>query len=93
MEWRIPIAALGGILVLAACHSPVETHHSTSLHTVASAELSAIDSLMWQRVDNVQIAALLQKSVSTIWEREKRLQKILGSDNRIAIILNNIITN
>lgn len=38
-------------------------------------------------LDNVQIAALLQKSVSAIWDRERRLKKILGSDDRIAVIL------
>ena len=38
-------------------------------------------------LDNVQIAVLLQNSISTIWEREKRLKKILGSEERIAIIL------
>ena len=44
-------------------------------------------------MDNVQIAALLQKSNSTIWDREKRLQKILGSNDKIAIILHGIITH
>ena len=44
-------------------------------------------------LDNVQIAVLLQKSISTIWDREKRLQKILGSENRIAIILNDMMTD
>ena len=38
-------------------------------------------------LDNVQIAVLLQNSISTIWEREKRLKKIFGSEERIAIIL------
>ncbi len=44
-------------------------------------------------LDNVQIAALLQKSISTIWDREKRLQKILGAGNKIAITLNDIFTD
>ena len=44
-------------------------------------------------LDNVQIAALLQKSNSTIWEREKRLQKIFGCNDKIAIILHGMITN
>ena len=44
-------------------------------------------------LDNVQIAALLQKSNSTIWEREKRLQKIFGCNDKIAIILHEMITN
>ena len=42
-------------------------------------------------LDNVQIAALLQKSNSTIWDREKRLQKILDSNDKIAVILQEII--
>ena len=44
-------------------------------------------------LDNVQIAALLQKTNSTIWEREKRLQKIFGCNDKIAIILHGMITN
>ena len=36
---------------LLACHRPVETRHGTSLQTVASLELSAIDSLMWRQPD------------------------------------------
>jgi len=44
-------------------------------------------------LDNVQIAVLLQNSVSTIWEREKRLKKILGSEDRIAIILRGYMIN
>ncbi len=38
-------------------------------------------------LDNVQIAALMQNSQSTIWDREKRLQKIFGSKEKIAVIL------
>ena len=44
-------------------------------------------------LDNIQIAVLLQNSISTIWEREKRLKKILGSENRIAIILHEYMIN
>ena len=44
-------------------------------------------------LDNVQIAVLLQHSSSTIWEREKRLQKIFGSNDKIAILLHGIMTN
>ena len=43
-------------------------------------------------LDNVQIAALLQKSNSTIWDREKRLQKILGCNDKIAIALLGMIS-
>ncbi len=43
-------------------------------------------------LDNIQIAVLLQNSISTIWEREKRLKKILGSEERIAIILQGYMT-
>lgn len=39
-------------------------------------------------LDNVQIAALLQKSISTIWERENRLKRILGSKDDVAVTLN-----
>lgn len=44
-------------------------------------------------LDNVQIAVLLQNSISTIWEREKRLKKIFCSENRIAIILHEYMMN
>lgn len=44
-------------------------------------------------LDNVQIAALLQHSSSTIWEREKRLQSIFESDDKVGIILQDFITN
>ena len=50
------------LLALAACHSAhddaVETWRATSLQPVASPELSAIDSLMWQRPDSA-LACLL----------------------------------
>ena len=38
-------------------------------------------------LDNVQISVLLQNSLSTTWERENRLKKILGSEDRVAITL------
>jgi len=44
-------------------------------------------------LDNTQIAVLLQNSNSTIWGREKRLQKIFGSNDKIAIVLNGMINN
>ena len=42
-------------------------------------------------LDNTQIAALQQHSNSTIWEREKRLQKIFGSDDKIGVILHGFL--
>ena len=42
-------------------------------------------------LDNIQIAVLLQNSISTIWEREKRLKRVLGSEDRIAVILHGFI--
>ncbi|MBQ6101851.1 MAG: hypothetical protein IJL04_06105 [Bacteroidales bacterium] len=42
-------------------------------------------------LDNTQIAALQQHSTSTIWEREKRLQKIFGSDDKIGVILHGFL--
>lgn len=44
-------------------------------------------------LDNGQIAVLLQHSSSTIWERERRLKKIFGSDDKIVIILHGFMTN
>lgn len=41
-------------------------------------------------LDNVQIAALLQNSMSTVWEREKRLKRILGSEDRVSVVLHGI---
>ena len=38
-------------------------------------------------LDNIQIAVMLQNSISTIWEREKRLKKIFCSEDRVAISL------
>jgi len=38
-------------------------------------------------LDNTQIAVMLHHSVSTIWERENRLKRILGSDNRVSVTL------
>ena len=44
-------------------------------------------------LDNNQIAALLQNSVSTIWNRENRLKKIFGSESKIVVILHGYISN
>ncbi|MCR5038870.1 MAG: hypothetical protein K6A94_06000 [Bacteroidales bacterium] len=44
-------------------------------------------------LDNVQIAVLLQKSISAIWDRERRLKKILGSDDRIVVTLFGMMIN
>jgi tetratricopeptide (TPR) repeat protein len=41
-----------GMVAFSACNRPVETRHGTSLPTDMSPELSAIDSLMWQRPDS-----------------------------------------
>ncbi len=57
MKARLFIIALFG-LALAACHKAVETRHGTSLQPIASPDLSAIDSLMWQRPDSA-LAMLL----------------------------------
>ena len=50
------------ILFLAACTRPdnnlVETRHGTSLQTIASPKLQAIDSLMWRQPDSA-LAVLL----------------------------------
>ena len=40
------------MVAFSACNRLVETHHGTSLPTDVSPELSAIDSLMWQRPDS-----------------------------------------
>ena len=44
-------------------------------------------------LDNVQIAVILQHSISTIWERENRLKKILGSKDRVAVLLHGLMIN
>ena len=44
-------------------------------------------------LDNVQIAVFLQHSISTIWERENRLKRILGSEDRVAVILHGFMIN
>lgn len=58
MKWRLNIL----ILLMAACtrlnNDSVEPHYSTAPQTMASPELSAIDSLMWQRPDSA-LACLL----------------------------------
>ncbi len=52
MKRWFSIVFLVGMVVFSACNHPVETHHGTSLPTDVSPELSAIDSLMWQRPDS-----------------------------------------
>ena len=42
-------------------------------------------------LNNVQIAALLQKTQSTIWDREKRLQVIFGKKEDIRIVLQSLL--
>ena len=42
-------------------------------------------------LDNMQIAVMLQLSLSTIWDREKRLKKILGSEDRVAVVLHGLL--
>ena len=42
-------------------------------------------------LDNVQIAVLQQKSISTIWDRENRLKKIFGSEDKISVILHGFL--
>ena len=44
-------------------------------------------------LNNVQIAALLQKTLSTIWDREKRLQDIFGKKESIGITLYTLLTD
>ena len=42
-------------------------------------------------LDNAQIAVMTQLSYRTIWEREKRLQQLFNNEDKIAIILNEIL--
>jgi len=44
-------------------------------------------------LDNVQIAVMTQLSYRTVWEREKRLQHIFQKEDKIAVILNEILIN
>ena len=44
-------------------------------------------------LDNAQIAVMTQLSYRTIWEREKRLQCIFHKEERISILLNEMMTN
>ena len=44
-------------------------------------------------LNNVQIAALLQKSASTIWEREHRLHSIFSDECDIGVILYRLMNN
>ena len=38
-------------------------------------------------LDNAQIAVLTHLSYRTVWEREKRLQRIFGCEDKIVVIL------
>ena len=58
MRTRHIIQALFLSLFFAACARPVETRHGTSLPTDVLPELSAIDSLMWQRPDSALMCLL-----------------------------------
>ena len=49
---------LVGIVAFSACNRLVETRRATSLPTDVSPELSAIDSLMWQRPDSALMCLL-----------------------------------
>ncbi|MBR5082622.1 MAG: hypothetical protein IKX35_09315 [Bacteroidales bacterium] len=42
-------------------------------------------------LDNTQIAVLLQRSISTIWDREKRLKIIFGSEENVSVILHKFL--
>ena len=44
-------------------------------------------------LDNIQIAVLLQKSISTIWERENRLKKLFGFEDKVSVILQGFLIN
>ena len=44
-------------------------------------------------LDNIQIAVLLQRSISTIWEREKRLQEMFGSQSKVSVFLHEYMIN
>ena len=44
-------------------------------------------------LDNAQIAVMTQLSYRTVWEREKRLQRIFQKEERISIILNGMMTD
>ena len=44
-------------------------------------------------LDNVQISALMQKSISTIWDRESRLKRIFGSEDKASAILHRFMND
>jgi hypothetical protein len=44
-------------------------------------------------LNNTQIAALTQLSYRTVWEREKRLQLLFNSNEKIAVVLNGFLFN
>ena len=58
MKRWIPIACVMCIVMFSACNRAVETRHGTSLPPLASPELAAIDSLMWQRPDSALMRLL-----------------------------------
>ena len=58
MKRWIPIACVMCIVMFSACSRAVETRHGTSLPPLASPELQAIDSLMWQRPDSALMRLL-----------------------------------
>ena len=58
MKRWFSIVFLVGIVAFSACNRLVETRRATSLPTDVSPELSAIDSLMWQRPDSALMCLL-----------------------------------
>jgi tetratricopeptide (TPR) repeat protein len=44
-------------------------------------------------LDNIQIAAMTQLSYRTIWEREKRLQRIFDTNDKISVVLHGFLIN
>ena len=42
-------------------------------------------------LDNVQIAVLTQLSYRTVWEREKRLQTVFHSDEKVSVVLHGMM--
>ena len=44
-------------------------------------------------LDNVQISALMQKSISTIWDRESRLKRIFGSKDKVSFVLHRFMND
>ena len=42
-------------------------------------------------LDNSQIAVMTQHSYRTIWEREKRLQRLFNTDDKISVVLHGFL--